>query len=100
MSAVLEPAQTVTLSAPAQQTPGCAPRAPVLPCDLEVNRSGCWHKVMEFDAGSEAETHYVTTGAERLGLVDARVLFRIVVRGKPPRKVLQSYSQRYGWTLA
>lgn len=75
-----------------------APATPAALVELQANRNGTWHKVLEFDAASEAETHYVRTGVERLALVDRAVAFRVVAR-RHPFAVLQVYSHRHGWTL-
>jgi hypothetical protein len=75
-----------------------APATPAAPVELQANRCGTWHKVLEFDAASEAETHYVCTGVERLATVDRAVAFRVVSRRRP-FAVLQVYSHRHGWTL-
>ena len=82
------------------QAPPTKPAAAAFsaPVELQANRNGTWHTLLEFDAASEAETHYVQTGVERLATVDRAVAFRVVSR-KHPFAVLQVYSTRYGWTV-
>ena len=66
------------------------------PVRLEVNRTGLWHTVLEFDAREELSEHAVREGCAYLVSVDMSVSFRIVmVNGGG---VLMSYSSKHGWT--
>lgn len=66
------------------------------PVRLEVNRTGLWHTVVEFDARDELAEHAVREGCAFLASVDMSVAFRIVmVNGLG---VLMNYSNKHGWT--
>jgi hypothetical protein len=64
---------------------------------LQANRTGLYHTVIEFDAGDELAERTVREAVELLCSVDSSLACRIV--GKSAHVgVLLNYSTRHGWT--
>lgn len=84
----------INMSRPKAAGAGPAPQRTV---QLEANRTGLYHTVLEFDAGDELAERTVRQAVELLCSVDTSLACRIV--GKASHVgVLLNYSTRHGWT--
>lgn len=73
-----------------------ATHATAKPVRLEVNRTGLWHPVCDFDAGDELAEQQMRQGVEALALIDHRTAFRVITCD-PLKSVLITYSAKHGW---
>lgn len=84
----------IDLSKPKATGAGPAPQRTV---QLQANRTGLYHTVIEFDAADELAERTVREAVELLCSVDVSLACRIV--GKSAHVgVLLNYSTRHGWT--
>lgn len=68
------------------------------PCRIEVNRTGLWHMVAEFDMAAPAAEETAMRGCEALASLDAATAFRLV--DVAPGRTVVSHSFQRGWTLS
>ncbi len=64
---------------------------------LQANRTGLYHTLVEFDAGDEHAERAVREAVELLCSVDAALACRVVMKSVSA-DVLLNYSVRHGWT--
>ena len=68
------------------------------PCRIEVNRTGLWHAVAEFDLAAPAAEAAARSGVEALASLDAATAFRLV--DVATGRTVVSHSFQRGWTLS
>lgn len=67
-------------------------------CRIEVNRTGLWHAVAEFDLAAPAAEATARSGVEALASLDAATAFRLV--DVATGRTVVSHSFARGWTLS
>lgn len=72
------PAAALTSGTPVQAPPAGEEPFKARPVKVQVNRTGLWHDVATFDAGSEAAEAHMRAGIEALAALDKRTSFRVV----------------------
>lgn len=71
-----------------------APQPATKPVTLQVNTSGAWKNVVNFDAAKEAEAAEVMEAAAVLGRA-SQAKFRVVIQGM--QTVLSHWTPEKGW---
>lgn len=69
---------------------------PISPVRLEVNHSGLWHTVADFDAHNQVAEFSMRVGVELLAAMDDAATFRVVTRDIHCHQLL-TYSSVHGW---